>query len=98
MKIVNIIFELLNNNKNYTYNSIGYTIRLGGGKMMHYLLTELILIAIFFVCIKESNAVAPTPPIAIHQLIVVNSSASTLIRFKGFDTTNPKVRHTHIIF
>lgn len=30
-------------------------------------------------------------PIAIHQLIVVNISSSSIIRFKGFDSANPKL-------
>jgi len=62
--------------------------------MFYYLFSQLLIIAAFFICIKESSALAPPPPIAIHQLIVVNASASTLVRFKGFDTSNPKLVFT----
>jgi len=32
-------------------------------------------------------------PIAIHQLIIVNSSDSTLVRFRGYDDSNPKLKY-----
>lgn len=59
-----------------------------------------ILLVTFLLGISLSEQTG-TPPIALHQLITVNIAGDSVIRAKGYDTTNPNVgdfSHCYAVF